>query len=526
MDPLDSNPKRPEDLPSHSDMLAADNAYVQRALNDPSGHIIKSALGVNARPTDAGAGNSGNIFDKIHAESGSQASGNIFDRIHASAPKSKYTVGGFLSNVVSSGGKMIGDVAHAGTHLGETLDTLGAIPIGLGEKAVSAVTGKPDLGPGWNESAHIVDNILNHLKNRYGSIEKAKESLYTDPVGVAGDLATVAGGVGGAARATGMLADAAGAGRTASAIGRAGRVAESVSNAVDPMANVARGAGKAVQAATPGGLAPRLYQSALKPSPGLANTKEIVNTGLENRIPVTEAGAHKISALVADLNDKIAQRINAGAASGKTVDPQAVAGRVAPVEQRFGMQVSPTRDLKEIENVKQDFLGGPGAGPIPADQAQAMKVGTYRNIDYGTMGKARIEAQKALARGLKEELETQFPEIGPQNKAEGKLLDLQGPLERAVRRIDNHQMIGLGTPAAAVAGHAVAGAPAAVAGGLFKLVFDDPGLKSKLAIALHRGSKSTGNTVPLGKAIARVNTFAKTINEFGQNTGPEQVQGQ
>jgi len=50
----------------------------------------------------------------------------------------------------------------------------------------------------------------------------------------------------------------------------------------------------------------RLYESALKPSTTLPLAKRaaIVETGLKNEIPVSAAGAEKISGLIDDLNSK------------------------------------------------------------------------------------------------------------------------------------------------------------------------------------------------------------------------------
>ncbi len=62
------------------------------------------------------------------------------------------------------------------------------------------------------------------------------------------------------------------------------------------------------------------------------------------------------------------------------------------------------------------------------------------NKVYGEQQSGTIEAQKALAKGLKEELEGIFPEIKAKNAAEGKLLDLRPELEAAVNRLGNRRI--------------------------------------------------------------------------------------
>ena len=125
--------------------------------------------------------------------------------------------------------------------------------------------------------------------------------------------------------------------------------------------------------------------------------------------------------------------------------------------------------------------GAPGTPPQPAPpmnaaDAQAMKKGTYTVLGgkYGEQGSASVEAQKALARGLKEEIATQFPEISNLNAQESKLLDLQPILERAVNRISNHQLVGIGTPVTGAAATAMGGPTIGKAAMVLKAVLDNP----------------------------------------------------
>jgi len=69
------------------------------------------------------------------------------------------------------------------------------------------------------------------------------------------------------------------------------------------------------------------YQSALKPSTRIspAKTQRMISTGLEENIPVSKAGVEKISGLIDDLNDQIAEKIGSG--QGVTINPYKVASR-------------------------------------------------------------------------------------------------------------------------------------------------------------------------------------------------------
>jgi hypothetical protein len=128
------------------------------------------------------------------------------------------------------------------------------------------------------------------------------------------------------------------------------------------------------------------------------------------------------------------------------------------------------------------------------------------------MKTSTIEAQKALARGIKEELANQFPELSDLNAREGGLLDLQPVLEKAVQRIGNHQIMGIGTPITAGAAKVVSGSnKVGAVAGLMKAVLDNPAVKSKLAIALNQAGVS-GSQVN-----ARILAVANGLGQAGSD---------
>lgn len=289
---------------------------------------------------------------------------------------------------------------------------------------------------------------------------------------------------------------------------------------------LARGINSAANSGAVSSAARRMYQSALKPSTilGTSEVANVVDTGLKAAIPVSEAGAEKLSGLINDLSDKVKAQISGGAKAGATIDPAAVAQRTQGLEARFANQVNPDADLNAIRASRQEFIKNqvrslpPGQeGPvalrqIPVDEAQAMKQGTYQQLSskaYGEMGSAVTESQKALARGIKEELEVQFPEIKGLNAQEGRYLNLDEVLQRAVRRINNHQLIGIGTPMAATAGAAAAGGPGAAVAAVLKLALDDPIVKSRLAIALNKA----GTGMPYATATAKVGAYSGLLGD-------------
>jgi hypothetical protein len=263
------------------------------------------------------------------------------------------------------------------------------------------------------------------------------------------------------------------------------------------------------------------YESALKPSTTLSEAQRarMVQTGLENRIPVSKGGLETLSNRIDELNDAIKGEIAKD--PNRPIDPNAVATRADQVKTRFANQVNAQPDLNAIEASKQQFLTEQGAQPATATspaqpappmgaaKAQAMKQGTYDVLrgKYGEQGSATVEAQKALARGLKEEIATQFPEISNLNAAESKLLDLKPVLERAVNRISNHQLVGIGTPIAGAATKAITGSGSmGVVAATLKAVIDNPMVKSRLAISLSKGAQ-----IPYSQALARVGAYSASL---------------
>lgn len=287
-----------------------------------------------------------------------------------------------------------------------------------------------------------------------------------------------------------------------------------------------------------------LMKSALKPgvadAPTLADVRQVVDTSLKNQIPVNEAGAAKLHSLIEDYGKKTQAVIDARTRQGATVDPNAVASRLDQVNTS---QVLPEKDVATINKAKEAFLARKGARaaqppqptglvdaqgnpvmtagtpavpaqPVSFDVAQAEKQGTYRQnaAKYGEMSQAQMEAEKALARGYKEELEAKAPELKLLNEQESKFLGLQPALERAVRRAGNQDVASLKDIAAGAAGGVAAG-PGGAALGLTARVFDYPGLKSKLAIAINQASRKTSQPLSVTASNARAAAIVGLLME-------------
>lgn len=386
------------------------------------------------------------------------------------------SVGGFAGNVIKSGLDLVKNTANAVIHPIQTAKSIGNIALGAAEKLV----------PGRQGAEDSFDSLVNFYKQRYGSVDSLKETVYNDPIGFASDVATVLGAGGAALRVAGK------AGKAESLV-NAGNVASKAANFADPLIAPTEVAKRIIPTSFATKSATRLYQSALKPSTKLddAQRASMIATALEDGIPVTKAGLEKTQGVIDEVNNSIASLIQDAADNGAEVSTAAVRNRLDDVFEFVSQTVNPDDHIAELAKIERSFLSTYG-DTIPIDVAQKVKQNTYTLLRkaYGEMKSSSVEAQKALARGLKEEIVKQYPEIASLNSKDSALINLEGSLERAVGRIDNQQLIGIGTPIAGGAAKAVTGSNklGAIAA-ILKSVFDNPEVKSKLAIALSRVSK-------------------------------------
>lgn len=230
-----------------------------------------------------------------------------------------------------------------------------------------------------------------------------------------------------------------------------------------------------------------MYINSLKPrftqKGGLEQMKRVAQTGLNEKVPISEYGFEKVKSLIDNLNNQINDVIQNGNSQGKTVDVNDIAKRLDGLKEQFTNQVNPNVDLGIIDNAKQEFLNHPKVvdGKLSVADAQAIKKGTYTRLNkkYGEQGSAEVEAQKQIARGIREELVNQFPELQQLNSREGGLIELQSALERRLAQLSKENKISLGSLAASN----VAGLKGLIA----HIVLQSPPIiKSRIAYTLNR----------------------------------------
>ena len=195
----------------------------------------------------------------------------------------------------------------------------------------------------------------------------------------------------------------------------------------------------------------RLMQSALKPTQkqlqtGKASTA--VKTMLEEGINPTQVGVKKLESKIEDINKQVVNKI--GSSTG-TVSKTDVLKYLDDIEANKLKQVNPSDDISAINKVRQEFMAynqpiiKTTSQTIPVQLAQELKQGTYKALKnkYGQLGSTEVEAQKALARGLKEKVGEAVPEIMGLNKKEAQLIDTLDVVERRALMELNKNPMGL-----------------------------------------------------------------------------------
>lgn len=378
----------------------------------------------------------------------------------AAAPRSQ-TMAEKLGTVNPMGQQFLDAVEGAGAGLLSTV------------RGVSQVARK--LGAPIPEVPESLTKAPPTLAGKAGKfVEQAAEFVL--PVGAAGGAAKAAKvGLAGRAAAEGAAAGLVGAAQSGGDKGATATAA--VAGAAAPVVGEAFRA--ALSAIGKSGLPQRLYQGALKPPPGSAkqgveDIRRMVNTGLKEEIRVSGAGLEKLRLTTDEINGIISERIKELGANGAQVDPRRVAREVRGLLSEFN-SVNPNASRADILGSAREYIAKhtttapytkirPGieeeAGrfvpegtgkvktvqPYSVAEAQAEKVATYKDVrsSYGARSGAWQEAQKSLARGLRQEIENAFPEVKTLNSREGALIQLEAALERALKRDSNREVATFG----------------------------------------------------------------------------------
>jgi hypothetical protein len=198
----------------------------------------------------------------------------------------------------------------------------------------------------------------------------------------------------------------------------------------------------------------KLMQSAIKPTIADLKTgkaQKAVQTLLEEGVNPTKErtifgrGLDVLQDKVTKINTQIDDIITNS--KGK-VSKQTVLSYLDDLQSKAMRQVNPADDLAAIEKARISFAQHPLAqgDDIPISLAQDIKKGTYKSLGnkaYGELKGVDIEAQKSLARGLREGVGKAEPAVMGLNAQEQKLLNALSVAERRALMELNNNPVGI-----------------------------------------------------------------------------------
>jgi hypothetical protein len=204
-----------------------------------------------------------------------------------------------------------------------------------------------------------------------------------------------------------------------------------------------------------------IYLKALKPATTLSSAErlELAKTGLKEGLAISQSGVEKMSETIVNLETKLGEVIKKNGA--KEIVVSSLKPFVNEAKKFLGETVdvkTSKNAVKEIDSVYNDFVNKYGK-TITTENAQVLKTNTYKVLQkyYDKTTAPIIEASKQLARGLKEKILENAPEIGDINKRLTKLYSFENVLEKAASKASNSNIVSLGGKVLATGGGKIGG---------------------------------------------------------------------
>jgi hypothetical protein len=378
-------------------------------------------------------------------------------------------------SIVEEGKNVVGAI----TQPLQTLKGIGNLALGIAEKATDGV----------QSHEKYADALSDYYANKYGSKDAFLQELQNNPASILSDISMfVTGGASGAAKVASLSKVGA---KAAPALEKVAKVG----TAIDPLNLAANTAMYGASKAIPTSVAPMMYESAAKFSTTLspAERTRITETALKNQIPLSYEGLGMVQSKLTDLGDKMDTLITNATDKNIKIPATKVLESLKDVKkQSGGFKIEAAQDIKEINNIEKQFktyLKQNKITSVTPQQLQDFKADAYKRIDFGRAPEkpslAKEEAYRAMAGSARQSLEGFMPELKDINTQYGALRELQPNLQRAVGRIENRDLMGLGATAKTGAGGALGGIPGALVG-FGQSLLDSPKIKGKAALELYK----------------------------------------
>lgn len=322
------------------------------------------------------------------------------------------SLAGFFANTVKSGTNFAGGLASAFFHPIKTVENLGNLAVGAGEKLGGAVMGKDINTPQTQSFQHLMDVY----SQRYGGLGNIAKTAYEDPIGFAADASTLLGGAGALA--------------AASDIGDVGNVLSKAGEAINPLSIPGKAVGKvsdALQSSASKGysdaLAATTKSDKLLTKPIVEGRDVNLPSGEQYHVPgLIERGVKGSLNKISDTVDENLQNV------GKQYD---TAEKAIPGSTK--LEVQPILD--QLDEVKKEFTINGANGPVIADPAAVQHLSDFQDT-IKKLSSEGLVSKDSLTQ-LKQLWQSKVARAGGyygKTLAEGSQVDMLGEAEKAIRR--------------------------------------------------------------------------------------------
>jgi hypothetical protein len=460
-----------------------------------------------------------------------------------SVPEPK-TLGGFAGNVVKSGVKLVGDVA------GGVYDAAVTIPVENLKRGVGYITGDPVPDPPKASIGQIGTAVKDYVSERYGSPQRAWDTFYQDPAGVASDASTILGGASSVAKISKLPRLSRGLKATADVIDPLtavtkvpqrvlNRVADSKSKLVPDTAKKA--------AAIPRKAGTGWYKSVIGArvnDKSLSELDDMASVGVRNEIPVNRAGITKADDMRQVVDMKREAGVADAAARGVTVDtPQALKealDRRRAIQSATGVEGVAAREAadKQLKVLANDLgsVYNPNTisvspATFPIDKANEARKATNRvtnpnRFNPGFNEESVVTSKKALS-GIIAEIDSHVPNFKEDGILERDLINLIDALEDNAKKTGNNPSsytpFGMSQGGKALTGNPSWYSAAAIVKSMNSVA---PGLASKIAIAIardHTVASKLRSKLNAMSVIGRLKNRRDKGNQVAATTDPPMV---
>lgn len=195
-----------------------------------------------------------------------------------------------------------------------------------------------------------------------------------------------------------------------------------------------------------------LMRKAIKPSTTEDPTKvtQAIKTALEEGLDPRYGSMQKAAGISSSMDDDVSALLQG---SSKEVSVPSIGSRLRDLHMQKLKQANPTADLDAIRGEWDALRNHPlveGKTEIPVQLAHELKKGTYSSLgskQYGEMGSASTEAQKQLARGMREVTMEAEPAIVEPLKRQASIQNWREIVGNAAAREGNKDLLGISVAA-------------------------------------------------------------------------------